>query len=64
MSKQTILHASAMAALMRSSRTRSPVRSLSAPHAYGANTRVKDCTAASRLMVRMGSPWSLSHSGR
>ena len=55
---------SAMAALRRSSRTRSPVWSDSAPHAYGANTRVNDCTDASRLITTMGSPRSFSHSGR
>ena len=42
----------------RSSLTRSPVWSLNQPQPYGAASRVADCTAASKLMLKRLRPCS------
>ena len=54
----------AVLAPQRNSLTRSPVRSLRAPQAKGANSRVAACKEPSRLMATMPKPRCLSHKAR
>ena len=57
-------HNKAIPAHQRMRGTRSPLRSLSQPHRYGANTRVTACMEVSKPIIHRLKPKCFNHKGK